>query len=446
MKSVIFCEIKRGVIVMDLGIINGKIYENGRFVYGNLYVKDGVIEAVTASELECSEIYDAEGCMVLPGFIDSHVHFSLGGGDNVSEDDFYSGSVNAAFGGITSYIDFLDPINEVSQLEGEFEKRKSLAQRSVSDFAFHVTLGNFKGDVRELLKKSAELGMPGIKIFTTYESTKRMTKDRIIDELLMYSKEYGCRIVVHAENNDLITENNVLVKDHGKARPAISEISEVLKLAEMARYRDGLLYIVHTNCGTTVKRLKENNSDKLHGDIILESAPHYFIFNSSVYEGEDGYRYTMTPPLRAESERQKLNENIDGIDVIATDHCPFPEEKKNKKYTSEIPMGVGGVKYSFLNMYTLYKESIIPKFTENPAKIHGLYPKKGSLMVGSDADIVIFNPGKSTKVADKKSIYDGKVLQGSINAVFAGGKKIAENNVFIGGNHKGSYMARRIKL
>lgn len=431
---------------MDLGILNGRIYVNGRFVEGNIYVKNGVIEAISSSFLECSETYDAKGRMVLPGFIDSHVHFSLGSGENISEDDFHTGSINAALGGITSYIDFLDPINEVSQLEDEFKKRKELAQSSVSDFGFHVTLGNFKGDVKELLQKSADLGMPGIKIFTTYESTGRMTTDNIIDELLKYSKEYKCRVVVHAENNDFITESNVLVKDHEKSRPAISEISEVFKLAEMARYRNGLLYVVHTNCGTTVVDLKKNFNQELHSNIILESAPHYFKFNSSLYENEDGYRYTMTPPLREECERVKLNENIDGIDVIATDHCPFQDNKKNKKYTSEIPMGVGGVKYSFLNMYTLYKEKIIPKFTENPAIIHGLFPRKGSLMIGSDADITIFDPEKITKVDDKKSIYDGQTFEGSISAVFRLGKMIVEDNKFVGASCKGSYMARRIEL
>ncbi|MDU7441690.1 MAG: amidohydrolase family protein, partial [Clostridium sp.] len=221
---------------------------------------------------------------------------------------------------------------------------------------------------------------------------------------------------------------------------------EVLKLCEMAAYRNGLLYIVHTNCGTTVERVRENFKDSLHSSIILESAPHYFKFNSSVYEGENGYRYTMTPPLRAESERLKLKDNIDGIDIIGTDHCPFSEHMKNKKYTSDIAMGVDGVKYSFLNMYTLYKEKIIPKFIENPAIIHGLYPKKGSLMVGSDGDIVVFDPNNTTIVNDKESIYDGQVLKGSIKAVFAKGNMIVNNNEFLKNSSSGSYIERRIEL
>ena len=206
--------------------------------------------------------------------------------------------------------------------------------------------------------------MPTIKLFTTYASTNRQTKDDYIDELLKYSRSTKTRIVVHAENNDMIREKDVLVKDHEKARPALSEITEILKLAEIARYRDGLLYIVHTNCGTTLERMKEMYAKELHSSIILESAPHYFKFNSEVYEKEDGYLYTMTPPLRSEEERKRLVDNLDAIDVIATDHCPFSKKLKNKKYTSEISMGIGGVKYSFLNMFTLFGESIIPKFTE----------------------------------------------------------------------------------
>lgn len=431
---------------MDLGIINGYVCLEGRFIKSNLYIKNGVIESVTSSIMHCSKVYDAKGCIIMPGFIDPHVHFNLGVGKNVSAQDFHTGSINAALGGITTYIDFLDPINNISELDFEFNKRKKQAEDSVIDYGFHVTLGSFKEDVKELFKKGRALGMPTIKIFTTYESTGRMTKDNIIDELLKYSKEYECRVVVHAENNDLIKEKNILVKDHEKARPAIAEISEVLKLCEMAAYRNGLLYIVHTNCGTTVERVRENFKDSLHSSIILESAPHYFKFNSSVYEGENGYRYTMMPPLREESERLKLKDNIDGIDIIGTDHCPFSEHMKNKKYTSDIAMGVDGVKYSFLNMYTLYKEKIIPKFTENPAIIHGLYPKKGSLMVGSDGDIVVFDPNNTTIVNDKESIYDGQVLKGSIKAVFAKGNMIVNNNEFLKNSSSGSYIERRIEL
>ncbi|OPJ62087.1 amidohydrolase family protein [Clostridium chromiireducens] len=394
--------------------------------------------------MDCKEKYDANGKMVLPGFIDAHVHFNLGVGENTSSDDFLKGSKKAAMGGITTFIDFLDPINDVSQLDEAFNKRYELAKKSVVDYGFHVTLGNPDGNVKELQNKSSLLGMPTIKLFTTYASTNRQTKDYYIDELLKYSKKTKTRVLVHAENNDMIREKNILVKDHEKARPALSEITEVLKLAEMARYRDGLLYIVHTNCGTTIERLKEVYSDELHSTIILESAPHYFRFNSSLYEKEDGYLYTMTPPLRSEEERLKMVNNIDAIDVIGTDHCPFSKKLKNKKYTSDIPMGIDGVKYSFLNMFTLFGESIISKFTVEPSKIHGLYPKKGTIMPGSDGDIVIFDPNKTTKIMDDNSVYNDEILKGEISATISKGKIIVSEGKFLGG--QGEYLPRRLQV
>lgn len=433
-----------GDLIFDLGILNGRLYLEGSFVKSNLYIRNGIIDTITTSDLESTEKYDASGKMILPGFIDSHVHFNLGVSENISRDDFFNGSKEAAIGGITTFIDFLDPIKDVSELDEAFNNRYELAKKSVIDYGFHVTLGNPEGNAKELLNKSCLLGMPTIKLFTTYASTNRQTKDYYIDELLKYSKATKTRIVVHAENNDMIKENNVLVKDHESSRPALSEITEVLKLAEMARYRDGLLYIVHTNCGTTLERLKELYPKELHSTIILESAPHYFKFNSSVYEREDGYLYTMTPPLRSEEERAKLVKNIDAVDVIATDHCPYPKELKNKKYTSEIPMGIDGVKYSFLNMFSIFGESIISKFTTEPSKIQGLYPKKGTLIPGADGDIVIFDSNKTTKVTDENSVYNNQVLKGEISAVISKGKFIVNEGKFWGG--QGKYLSRRLPI
>lgn len=430
--------------IFDLGILNGRLYLEGKCIKSNLYIKNGIIDTISTSYLECIEKYDAKDNMVLPGLIDAHVHFNLGVGANVSEDDFYQGSIKAAIGGITTFIDFLDPIKDVNQLDEAFNIRHELAKKSVIDYGFHVTLGNPDGDVKELLNKSNLLGMPTIKLFTTYASTNRQTKDDYIDKLLEYSRKTKTRILVHAENNEMINEKDVLVKDHESSRPALSEITEVIKLAEMAKYRNGLLYIVHTNCGTTLERLKEMYAKELHSSIILESAPHYFKFNSEVYEKEDGYLYTMTPPLRCEDERKKLVNNVDAIDVIATDHCPFSKKLKNKKFTNEISMGVGGVQYSFLNMFTLYGESIIPKFTENPSKIHGLYPKKGTLMPGSDGDVVIFNPNKITKVIDEDSIYNNETLKGEIIATISKGKFIVRYGKFLDG--QGSYLPRRLNI
>jgi dihydropyrimidinase len=246
---------------------------------------------------------------------------------------------------------------------------------------------------------------------------------------LTESKDTNVKIVVHAENDELIwNRKDILVKDHETSRPVISENIEVLKLAEMARRTGGNLYIVHVSAGSSVEKLiKEYHEELKNQKIILESCPHYFVFNSEVYEQEDGYRYTMTPPLRAEEEKMRLNQRIDFISTIGTDHCPSEERLKKHRYTSDIFMGVGGLEYSFLTMYDLFKDKIINKYTKEPAKAYGLYPQKGNLFPGADADILVFQPSGTTKVEDESSIYNGRILKGKIDKVFLRGQPIVED-------------------
>ncbi len=411
------------------GIINGKIYSEGRLLESNLYLQGEKVSLLSKELLPCEEIIDATGLYVLPGLIDPHVHFHLGVGAGVNEDDFEAGSKKGLLGGITTYIDFLDPVRSVNEIENSFIKRMELAAGSVSDFAFHGTVANPSCSAAELMKAYKGHGITSIKLFTTYSDTDRRTYDKMIYELLKESKATGAKIVIHAENDELITADALtLLKDHESSRPVISERSEVIKLAEMAKDTGGHLYVVHVSAGSTVKMLQEQYSKELSdGVITLESCPHYFIFNSELYEKEGGYLYTMTPPLRPEKDRQLLVDSIGQIYTIGTDHCPYPAEKKNKKFTSQIPMGVGGIQYSFLSMYTMFGEVIIDKFTKNPAMAYGLYPKKGVLQPGADADVVLFDPQKQTVIEDTDSIYNRMECKGAIERVYLRGKLVAEH-------------------
>lgn len=431
--------------MFDLGIINGKIYIEGEWFKGNLYIKDEKICAITSAFLQCREEYNAQENMVLPGFIDAHVHFSLRVGSYTSTDDFITGSRIAALAGITTYIDFLDPIKNRQQLHQAFEDRIQLAKGSSVDYAFHAAIAQPKEEADGIVKDMKEFGIPTIKLFTTYSSSQRRTYDNYIDDLLRMSKEQAIRILVHAENEELMDNNpNIPVQKHGTARPPISEISEVLKLAAMTEYRDGQLYIVHTNCGTTIEELQKRYSDLLHKDIILESCPHYFTFSALEYEKEEGYIYTMTPPLRPEEEVEKMKANIDSIDVIGTDHCPFSKEEKNQSLVGKIPMGIPGISNSFFKMYTLFGQKIIKKYTVNPAKIHGLYPKKGTLLPGADGDVVVFDPkGKWTASGyNDGNPYAGETMTGKILATVLRGKFVVKDGSFTGG--MGMYQRREL--
>ena len=435
--------------MFDLGIVNGRIYIEGHWYEGNLYIKNNRISTISHVTLEAKEEYDATGMDVLPGFIDPHVHFQFTVGSHTSVDDFCKGSIAAAFGGITTYIDFLDPVKNNIALKNAFSERRLLAKDSVIDYAFHATIADLDEEPMSFMREAKTLGMPTIKLFTTYSSSKRRTKDRTIDKLLRITKETGTLLLAHSENDGLVFEGEKIhVLQHESSRPALAEISEVIKLAEMTKYRDGRMYIVHTNCGTTVERLRENYKYILNKDFILESCPHYFIFSSSKYLHREGYLYTMTPPLRSEREVKKLNAEIDNIFTIATDHCPFKSLEKNKEFVDEIPMGVGGVEHSFPLMYSKFGEKIIDKFTKNPAIVHGLYPKKGTLLPGADADIVIFDPNEHYIIKENHSnvdynLYKDIEVSGKVCTTIAKGKFVIKDGVFIGG--KGEYLSREIK-
>ena len=435
--------------MFDLGIVNGRIYIEGHWYVGNLYIKDDKISTISHALLTAKEEYDAKGRDILPGFIDPHVHFQLNCGKHTSVDDFYNGSKAAAFGGITTYIDFLDPVKNNEALKKAFNERRVLAMNSVIDYAFHATIAGLDEQPINFVNQAKALGIPTIKLFTTYSSSNRRTTDRTIDRLLRITKETGTLLLAHAENDGIVIEGQKIhVLQHESSRPAIAEISEVIKLAEMTKYRDGRMYIVHTNCGTTIERLKENYRSILNKDFIIESCPHYFIFSSSKYLQGNGYLFTMTPPLRSDREVKKLNEQIDNVFTIGTDHCPFNSSDKNSEFVDEIPMGIGGVEYSFPLMYAKFGDKIIDKFTKNPAITHGLYPQKGTLLPGTDADIVIFDHDAHNIIVENHSnvdynIYKDMELTGKVCSTIAKGKFVVKDGVFIGG--KGEYLARQLK-
>jgi len=435
--------------MFDLGIVNGRIYIEGHWYEGNLYIKDDKISTISHAVLEAKEEYDAKGRDVLPGFIDPHVHFQLTVGENTSVDDFYKGSIAAAFGGITTYIDFLDPVKNNIALKKAFIERRALAKNSVIDYAFHATIAGLDEEPISFMNEAIRLGIPTIKLFTTYSSSDRRTNDRTIDKLLRITKETGTLLLAHSENDGLILDDEKIhVSQHESARPALAEISEVIKLAEMTKYTDGRMYIVHTNCGTTVERLNENYKSILNKDFIIESCPHYFVFSSAKYLQRKGYLYTMTPPLRSDREVKKLNNQIDNIFTIGTDHCPFNSTEKNKEFVNDMPMGIGGVEYSFSLMYSKFGDKVINKFTKNTAIAHGLYPNKGTLLPGTDADIVIFDQDEHYIVNENHSnvdynLYEDMELTGKVCSTIAKGKFIVKDGVFVGG--KGEYLSRELK-
>lgn len=443
---------------MDLAILNGHVYVQGQFIKTNIYIKDEKINTISSEILVASSVVDATGLWVLPGFIDAHVHFNLEVAGQYNRDDFQRGSVLAAFGGVTTYLDFLAPVDNLQDAKKAYEQRLQEANHSYVDYGFHMTICDYHDDIEELMEWCNQEGMPSIKLFTTYKSTNRQTPDATILQLLSQSKKHQVRIHMHVENDNFIDESKGRpVKQHEDSRPAISEISEVLKLASMINYTKGLAYIVHTNCGTTIEELSRRYGDLLSsgsGELILESCPHYLLLNAELYRQKNGYRYVMTPPLRQEVERAKLCEYFKLIDVLGTDHCPYTEEEKHQELLDNLPNGIEGIPYTFSSLYPIFGEKVIDKMTINPAKIHGLYPRKGVIMEGSDADLVLIDPNKKWSVTNQLpwyryygeqevvSPFEKVLMQGEVVTTILRGEPVMDEETIL--PTKGKFVKRKL--
>jgi len=420
----------------DLLIKNGLVFLKGKWVKTNLAVLGEKISYIGDKEVEAKEVLDVKGLKILPGLIDPHVHFELNCGKVTSCDDFYTGSVCAAYGGVTTIVDFLDPTRNAEELEKSYYERIALAKKSLVDYHMHACIREPNGDLEEYVKTVVKLGMRTIKLFTTYSDTHRRTYDKDIEQLLHLSKKYNIMITAHIENDNLIDlRDEYTYKDLPVSRPSLSETSEALKLAKMVKKTGGNFYMVHCSSGETLKALKEQFSDILGKNFFVESCPQYFVFNNSVLEGENGKLFTFAPPLRSERERQLLTAYYKDVNAIGTDHCAFMSKEKNYPTLKGFPLGVGGVEHSFSIMYRRFGDEIIEKMSKNTGILQD-FPTKGELEVGKDADISIFEEindyfEKENHGTCDYSIYDGIIGAGVFKHVLVRGQFVLKNRTIV---------------
>lgn len=427
----------------DKAIVGGKVYIDHKWIDKNIYIQGEKIALISDALLPAAEIIEAGGLEVLPGIIDPHVHFELDLGFIKSVDDFYTGSVAALYGGITSYVDFLEPTDSASELERSYKERLALAQKSVVDYHFHACIKNPKGDLEAYVIKMKELGMNTLKLFTTYSDSDRRTYDNQIIELLKLSKKYHFLIMAHIENDDLINlDPNFTYKDLTVSRPSISELSEALKLAEYTRDTKGYLYMVHLSSGHTLKALVENYSDILNKHFFVESCPQYFTFTEDELKRKDGYLYTFAPPLRTKEEKDLLFKYQDAVYTIGTDHCAFMKKDKIKDTLKEMPLGIGGIEHALGMMRYHLGDQAIEKMTGRVAFTQGLH-SKGQIKVGLDADIVIFKNDNQSKVHENHgtcdySVYENLPTQGQVISTLVRGQFVLKNRELI--KHEGKLI------
>lgn len=457
---------------MSLLIKNGTIITASDTYNGDIYIEDGIIKEIgTNIDRTSDEIIDAKGKYVIPGGVDVHTHLNLDVGIAIANDDFYTGTVAAACGGTTTIIDHMGFGPKGCNLKHQVNVYHGYADgNAVIDYSFHGVIQHINDDILEEMESIVkEEGIPSFKVYLTYDY---MLEDENVLKVLKRLKELGGITTVHCENHGSIKVlREYFVKNgfktpkyHPLSRPAEAEGEAVNRMINLASIADNApLYIVHLSSKIGLSYIKMANERE--ENIYAETCPQYLVLDDSKYEEDnnEGLKYIMSPPLRKKEDIEALWKGInDGyIKTIATDHCPFSfktDKQLGKDDFTKCPNGAPGIEERIPLIFSegVMKNRIsINKFVEvcstNPAKIFGIYPKKGVIQVGSDGDIVIIDPTieKTLKVKDLHSnvdysAYEGIKLKGYPIITISRGKIIVKNNIFIGEKGYGNFLKRNI--
>lgn len=457
---------------MDLVVEGGTVlHETGQFV-GSIGVRNGKIAALrsilASARLTGRRSLDARGKLVLPGVVDAHVHMALGAGRTRTADDFASGSMAGAFGGVTTMIDFATQARGESLLDA-VKRRRALAEgRSAIDFSLHCAVTDWNQKTRKEMKSVVEYGIPSFKLFMAYEDRGWMADDGFLFECLEEAARLNALVGVHAENPRLIASftRRALASGasvgrgaalHAASRPNVTESEAVARAAYLASVCMAKLYIFHLSTREGCELVEQWN--KRGYPVFAETCPQYLVLDQSALGKVDGHLLASCPPLRKRADRAYLWEALErkAIDVVATDHCSFTRAAKNtwRGDFRRIPYGLPGIETALPLVFTrgLGKEislrTLVDVLAANPAKIFGLYPRKGVIRVGSDADLVVVDPGREFKVTARAlhmrsdySPYEGMRLRGFPVATILRGEVIQQEGRFLGKAGGGMFLKR----
>ncbi|MBK6622829.1 MAG: dihydropyrimidinase [Saprospirales bacterium] len=438
---------------MSILIKNGHVATASEDYLADVYIEGEQIVAIGKNlAYAADKVIDASGKIVIPGGIDPHVHLDMPFMGTFSSDDYETGTRAALFGGTTMVIDFILQKQGDSLYNALRTWQQKSAGKAIGDYSYHMAVTDFnERTAAEVVQMIEKEGITSFKTFMAYKGALMIDDGQMV-QLMQVVRKNGGMVTVHATNGDmidtLIAQNRALGNRaplyHYLSQPEITEAEASARFTDMLYYTGCTGYIVHLTCEGALNAVRQatQRNQKVH----VETCIQYLLLDASLYEQDfDGAKWVMSPPLREKKDQEALWAGINQglVNVVATDHCPFTWEQKQmgKSDFARIPNGHPGIEH---RVELLFSEGVkkgrisLPKFVElsstNAAKLFGMYPRKGTLAVGADADVAILNPetvhvlsAKTHHMRTDYSAYEGRQVNGKVETVVLRGSIAIEN-------------------
>jgi dihydropyrimidinase len=455
---------------MDIKIAGGTIISPTDTYRADIGIRRGKIVEIAKKLADgAKEVIDARGAYVFPGAIDMHTHLDMPFMGTSTSDDFETGTIAAAHGGTTCIVDFAMQ-GKGQSLKQTLNTWKSKAKgKAVLDYGFHIAICDLNQRILNEIPRAVAEGVTSFKTFLAYKGAL-MIDDGALYQILRTCHKAGALVMIHGENGDIIdlmakellAQKKTAPKYHALSRPPEVEAEATGRAIAIAQIANAPIYIVHLSCKEALERVKEARNRGFPA--LAETCPQYLVLSYRNYEepGFKGAKYVMSPPLRDRSNHAPLWHGLQSNDlqVISTDHCPFNfkgQKDKGKKDFSKIPNGAPGIENRLCLIYNegVNKKRITPnRFVDlvstTPARLFGLYPEKGTVAVGSDADLVVFDPKKRFTIKARTNHqnvdytpYEGYKGKGAPRVVIGQGTVLVKEGKFVGRSGQGRYIKRK---
>ncbi len=455
---------------MDIKIVNAQVITATDAFKGEIGIQKGKITEISRKVTgKADTVIDAKGKYVFPGAIDIHTHLDMPFMGETSSDDFETGTIAAAFGGTTAIVDFAIQ-GKGMRLRDAFETWMNKAKdKAVIDYGFHVAICDLNDDVLAEIPEMVKEGVTSFKCFLAYKGAL-MIDDGALFRILQKAHGSGALVMIHAENGDII---DILVSDmikngktepkyHALSRPPEAEGEATGRGIAVAQMAGAPIYIVHLTCREALEKVKAARDAGFPA--YAETCPQYLLLSYKNYEEPDfnGAKYVMSPPLRSKEDQAALWKALQmgDLQVVSTDHCPFNfkgQKELGRDDFSKIPNGAPGIENRVSLLFSegvLKKRITLHRFVEivstAPAKLFGMFPNKGTIAVGSDADLVIFDPKKPftiTAETNHQNVdytpYEGLKGKGVVETVISGGRIVIADGKCLASPGSGQYIRRK---